>query len=468
MNHPIEYYNLKSFFRKKVIEKVLIILGSLILIYLLISIYFMNHFFINTEINNVNVSLKSYHAGEDLIKAYSSDYVLHLLERENRREILKGADFNYRFNDHNSLYKIHRRQKSFQWVFSLFQNNHYYVKDIFTFDKRQLQSKIEQLNCLQGKNLPKNVSFQYIEGGYQTLKEEPGNMIHLDQLESAIWKSLFMGERELNLEEKDCYENPRYTQSSSKTAQTLRLLNKYASTVVSYTFGDSSEILDGSIINQWLIVDNNLDIEINIRFVRKYVEYLSKKYDTVGITRKFKTSIGKVVAVKGGLYGYKINQEGEVNALIDHICQGETLVKEPVYTQKAYGRGENEIGGTYVEINLTRQYLWLYKDGKLLAQGAVVTGNPSRGNATVIGTNMLNYKQKGVSLTGPGYEVGVTYWMPFYGNIGIHDASWRHSFGGTIYKRRGSHGCVNAPKYLAKIIYENIISGTPIISYEEP
>jgi lipoprotein-anchoring transpeptidase ErfK/SrfK len=61
----------------------------------------------------------------------------------------------------------------------------------------------------------------------------------------------------------------------------------------------------------------------------------------------------------------------------------------------------------------------------------------------------------------------VTYWMPFYGNIGVHDASWRHSFGGEIYKRVGSHGCVNAPLYLAKIIFEQISEGTPFISYEE-
>lgn len=468
MNNPIEYYNIKKIFQKKVIEIFLIVLGSFIIIYLLISLYFMNHFFLNTVINNVNVSLKSYQNGEELMKAYSSKYALLLLERGDKTEVLNGAEIIYSFNDNNSLNKVHSAQKSFEWIFSLFKKNNYYVKDLFSFDKRVLIGKIEQLNCLKGKDLPKNVSFEYIEGVFQTIKEEQGNMINIDRLKNAIWHSLLKGEIELDLEEKDCYEKPRYTRNSPKTSQTLQLLNKYTSTVITYTFGEASEIVNGNIINQWLIVDNNLDVEINARFVRKYVQSLSKKYDTVGVARKFKTALGKIVEVKGGLYGFRINQEGEVIALIEHICQGSSLVKEPLYTQKALGWGENEIGGTYVEINITRQYLWLYKEGKLLAQGAVVTGNPNRGNATVTGTNMLNYKQKGVSLTGPGYEVGVTYWMPFYGNIGIHDASWRHSFGGSIYKSRGSHGCVNAPKYLAKIIYENIKSGTPIISYEEP
>lgn len=57
--------------------------------------------------------------------------------------------------------------------------------------------------------------------------------------------------------------------------------------------------------------------------------------------------------------------------------------------------------------------------------------------------------------------------MPFYGNVGIHDATWRSSFGGNIYKTDGSHGCVNAPLYLAKTIYANIESGTPVICYYE-
>jgi len=70
-------------------------------------------------------------------------------------------------------------------------------------------------------------------------------------------------------------------------------------------------------------------------------------------------------------------------------------------------------------------------------------------------------------LTGPGYAADVKYWMPFYGNIGVHDASWRRSFGGEIYKRNGTHGCVNAPVYLAKVIFEHIEEGVPIISYEE-
>lgn len=41
-------------------------------------------------------------------------------------------------------------------------------------------------------------------------------------------------------------------------------------------------------------------------------------------------------------------------------------------------------------------------------------------------------------LVGENYETPVSYWMPFNGNIGLHDAIWRDSFGADIYKKSGS------------------------------
>ena len=211
----------------------------------------------------------------------------------------------------------------------------------------------------------------------------------------------------------------------------------------------------------------NLDVKINRKAINDYIKWLAHKYDTVGARRKFAASTGKTVEVEGGLYGWKIDQDSEAKALIENILQADKIEKEPVYAQKAFSRGENDIGDTYIEINITRQHLWFYKDGKLIAQGSVVTGNPAKGYDTVTGTYFIEYKEKDSVLSGPGYDAKVKYWMPFFGNMGLHDASWRSAFGGEIYKRNGTHGCVNAPRYLAKRIFESIEEGVPVIIYEE-
>ena len=210
-----------------------------------------------------------------------------------------------------------------------------------------------------------------------------------------------------------------------------------------------------------------MNVVINEEKIKEYIKTLGIKYDTYGKTRSFKSTTGKNINVIGGNYGWRIDRTKEKEALIKNIKSGEIIKKEPIYLQTALGNHENDIGNTYVEINLTNQYLWFYKSGKIITQGDVVTGNVSRGNATPQGTYTLNYKQKNATLRGDNYNSDVKYWMPFNMNIGIHDASWRNSFGGNIYQTSGSHGCVNAPEYLAKNIFENIEPGTPIICYKD-
>ena len=56
--------------------------------------------------------------------------------------------------------------------------------------------------------------------------------------------------------------------------------------------------------------------------------------------------------------------------------------------------------------------------------------------------------------------------MPFNGGIGLHDASWRNSFGGDIYINNGSHGCINLPLEAAEKLYNIINSEMPIIVYK--
>lgn len=466
--------NINKLFKSKYIGKNIILIASSILIYLIISLYFANHYFFNTAINGVDVSLKAHGDVNHIFKKCIKDYQLQLVERNGVTEEIKGQDIGIKYNENSSILKVNKLQSSFKWISSLLIKQEYYIDDLFLYNEEYLENSINKLNCLTKDIIePKNVSFKYSNGSYEVVNEVYGNKIYTDKLKEAIKMSILEGKTKLDLDKNLCYENPNYTLNSDKTIETKNLLNKYVSTKIVYTFGSKNEILDENIINEWLDVDDKLEVIINESAAREYVQGLSKKYDTIGIPRKFKTSINKTVEVKDGFYGWKINCTAETKALLANIKLGELFQKEPIYAQKALSRDEDEtgniddIGKTYVEINITRQHLWFYKDGKLITQGPVVTGDLNKGNSTSVGVYMLNYKQKGATLTGHNYESDVTYWMPFNGNIGIHDASWRYSFGGDIYKRNGTHGCVNAPIYLAKTIFDNIEDGTPIICYEE-
>lgn len=105
------------------------------------------------------------------------------------------------------------------------------------------------------------------------------------------------------------------------------------------------------------------------------------------------------------------------------------------------------------------------KNGSLIVDGDIVIGNVSSGHTTPKGVYGLKYKAKNVVLRGSGYAALVRFWMPFNGGIGIHDANWRSVFGGDVYKTNGFYACINCPYNVAKEIYNNIESDTPVICY---
>lgn len=112
--------------------------------------------------------------------------------------------------------------------------------------------------------------------------------------------------------------------------------------------------------------------------------------------------------------------------LLDAFLQKKAEIHTPVYCPDGQkGRGLDDIGDTYIEVDMTEQKLYYYEEGKLLIDTPVVTGNTSLRRGTPCGTNYVYAKQKNRTLRGADYESFVRYWIPVKGAIGIHDASWR-------------------------------------------
>ncbi len=140
---------------------------------------------------------------------------------------------------------------------------------------------------------------------------------------------------------------------------------------------------------------------------------------------------------------------------------GTAHTKLVTVTGNIYGRNP---GSTYIEINIAQQRMWFYKNGKLVVDTPVVTGTRYSMD-TPKGFYYIYQRARNTVLTGPGYASPVDYWMAFCGGCGIHDASWRSSFGGNIYTYNGSHGCVNTPYSAVRTIYNNTGYDTPVIVY---
>ncbi len=116
---------------------------------------------------------------------------------------------------------------------------------------------------------------------------------------------------------------------------------------------------------------------------------------------------------------------------------------------------------TYIDISIDTQTLVYYVNGSPVLITPCVTGSPGR--STPRGVFRINSCIPGKRLKGATWNVWVDRWMRFCGNCGIHDAKWRKSFGGEIYKTNGSHGCVNLPHDQALLLYSMVGVGTTVI-----
>ena len=213
---------------------------------------------------------------------------------------------------------------------------------------------------------------------------------------------------------------------------------------------------------RYIMVDEYQDTN-HIQFLM--VKQLASKYNTFGRKRSFKTSSGDTIEIGGGDYGWVVSKKKEKAQLLSDLEGGKPVEREPVYEQTALYRGADDIGNTYIEIDYTKQHMWYYKDGALQMESDFVSGNLARQNGSVDGVYKIVYKQRNATLVGEGYSSPVSYFMPFAYNIGIHDASWRDTFGGTIYKTSGSHGCINVPPAFAEQLFNAVDKGTPVVAY---
>ncbi len=215
------------------------------------------------------------------------------------------------------------------------------------------------------------------------------------------------------------------------------------------------------------LLDDQGEFIISQVGVREWVEALALAYDTCDTEREFAATRGDLVKVKYVTYGTKLDTEAEV-AFLFQILQSEKpkdQVHIPSYIRQGYVRGLDDIGGTYIEIDMTQQKMYYYADGVLILETDVVTGNTGRRMGTPEGINFVYNKERDRILRGPGYASFVKYWMPVKGGVGIHDASWRSKFGGTIYKTNGSHGCINTPEDIMTQLYDMAEVGTPVIMF---
>lgn len=474
---------------------------SFILLTILISacvIFFVKQynkttFYKDTTINEIDVSDLTPAEVFDLLTSDYDSIAVSLKEGEKTWMSGNLEFFGYTLDSDaltKKLENLQDGQKGNLFIFlqSLLKGNDFHIDIDFLHDETVLQDNVELTfpEDQMTETADAYMNFNEETSQYEIIPEVYGTKFDVGQLlqtmETELSSYLADGlpTEDLTIEfPTDLYTMPEVTSDDAKMTSLCNLYNQYCAAKITYQFGSQTQVLDWETIQNWLIIEGET-ATLNQEAVKTYVSEMADTYNTLYHSRTFKTTAGTTITIPGSLneYGYKIDQEAEVQQLTTDIQNNTSVDREPIYvTSNTWGNpyyykreGTDDLAGTYIEVNLTKQHLWFYKNGSLIVESDLVSGSVADKAETQTGCFPIAYKESPSVLTGGnaenGYSQDVDFWMAFYDGQGLHDATWRSEFGGDIYLENGSHGCVNLPHDVAETIYDNSATGMAIILYK--
>lgn len=441
--------------------------------------HYQNFFLPHTTVNGIDASGKTWEEVQKILTSDIDVYQLTITGRNDIKDIITSRDAGMKIDFGDSVRKAQVQQNEWAWIPSLFQQQEISLESVISCDDAKLEETIKGLNCMdktQAKAPEDAYLSEYQEGeGFSIIPEVENNQLKKKAFTALVKEMLLAMKTDLTvdmLESEDLYKHPSVYRDDEILVKEADQLNQLTGGTYTYTFDDAKEIITGAEIAKWLVMDEEHNISLDRDKVREYVNTIARRYDSFNTegTRNFTTSYGATVPVKGGDYGWWMNRPATTDALMEAIMSGEDQELKPVYYQEAASYSDKDYGDTYVEINLTAQHLFLYENGRMILESDFVSGRPSIKN-TPTGVYGITYKERAHTMVGDAtdsYRVETSFWLPFAGNVGLHDATWRNQFGGELYKTGGSHGCVNLPYFTARTIYQTVSKGTPVICYQLP
>jgi lipoprotein-anchoring transpeptidase ErfK/SrfK len=455
---------------KKKRQIILIVVTSFLLllgiIYLMVSFYFNAHFFYKTEINGLKVGGMTESEAVEKIGKDVGEYLLTIYDRDGKKYHLTGGDIGCEYVPDGSIEKALEDQSPINWMVAAINGNIIDVDTPMTYDKKMMEKAVANLECFDKENIinPEDADIVFSEDGYEIIPEVLGNKLIKKRVVKLVAAAVTEGAGQLTLTDKE-YVKPKVLSDGKKITAIAKNLDSYLNSEVKYEIKGHEEAFGRDDIIDMMTVDENFNVTLNEQVVVDYVQQLATKYNTYADIRSFKTNAGDTVEIGGGDYGWVINKAKETEQLLENVKSGKSITREPIYEQTTTVERDQDIGNTYVEIDYTAQHLWYYKDGQVVLDTPIVSGNISANNGSPDGIFKIAYKESPSVLVGEDYESDVEVFMPFAYNVGIHDASWRTEFGGNTYKTSGSHGCINAPAQKAKELYGMLAIGTPVVAY---
>lgn len=465
-----KFKSLRYYVDRKTMLRIGIIAGIVLFVYLAGSIFFRSHFYLRAKVNGVGASFLGAQSTYDKILSCADDYTISFEDADGNvvNEVSAselGVDVNYKVNEVQGLLDS---QVGFNWIGRLIVPAEFYTKTGNSYDESKVRAVAESLDFTAQKATKESEDayIKYDGNEFVIVDEVYGDRIDAEGVEEAIIYAVENLQTSINLADGTCYNKPNVTADNKKLIAAVDKLNDYMKINIHYDLGEGiTEEIPDETKATWFTWNDDFKVDFDRDAIGEYVNSMGDKYDTYGKKKEFTTTSGEEITVPAGSFGWRIAYEGEIDQIIADLKAGKDVTRDFTYLYRATSHGDKDYTNSYVEVNLTTQHVYVYKEGKMVVDSSCVSGNVSKGHGTHTGVYPIAYKQKDATLKGANYESHVNFWMPFNMGEGLHDATWRSKFGGTLYKTSGSHGCINLPLSKAEEIYGVVEAGWPVFVF---
>lgn len=453
--------------------------GMLVLLsgFLVLGMYYRNNFPVNTWINGVYCTGKTIEQVNEELVAQTQVQDVVLTDAEGREWRLAANDLEL-YPDYTAALRMYmRKNATVLWMNNMQQPATVSIAPSkYRWNAEKLEEQFKAFTFVQEAVVREEGCFiRFDEAAGYYLYD--GNKLRLNVAKTLdhIMACLSEGDLSVDLTGGDCYENLEDDAEDKWQRALWSQLQDYYDCKLTYDMGAEQIPFTPAILSLFLRADKDRNllpdetgrIVIDEEQVKQWVDELAAQYNTCGKEREFQSTRGDLIHVKYSTYGTELDTKAEKKYLVKALSEKRDEQENhiPAYKQEGFVRGLDDIGDTYIEVDMTEQHMYYYVNGELQLETDVVTGNTSRRRGTPEGINFVYNKQRNRILRGADYATPVKYWMPVRGAIGIHDADWRSEFGGEIYKKNGSHGCVNTPPDVMAELYDMVEIGTPVVMF---
>lgn len=448
-------------------KKVILTIGGIVVgIYIIGTILFTFVSLPNTHVNGRDVSFAP---KESVIGDSIGDFDIKIKGMDDKELVFNSKDIDYKANIPKGA---SLDQNPLKWPISFFSKENFEFDYKVNYDENKLEDILKNSQFMNKIVEPEDAKLEFDGKEFKIKEEIKGNKVKYNKLKQALVSAIKTRNADIELDE-SFYEQPKVYAKDENLQKALDQANEALKLSFKFNINGFDYKIEGEKLAEMVDFEDE-KLTLNHEKVTEYVSKMAEETNTYGKNRKFKaTDLGEIT-VNPGVYGYKLNEEETIKSFLDAFEKGKSTEIEPVYLKAGLNRYEDgsDIKDTYIEVDLSRQHVWYYKNGEVLLSTDIVTGRLSEGALTNKGVGAILSKEKdsklkGKNFDGSDYETPVKYWMPIgWDGEGFHDANWRYSFGGNIYLYNGSHGCLNMPPSQAEKLFNLVEHNTPVVVYE--